>query len=279
MAKKNQVILVGGEEISIKRIEDEDYISLTDMVGTKGRSGSVIQNWLRGRNTLEFLGVWERLFNVNFKVLEFEYLFSQSGLNRFTLSVKEWTETTNAIGIISKAGRNGGTYAHRDIAFEFGTFISPEFKLLLFRDYQRLKEEEYSRLKLEWNYQRFLTKVNYKLHTDTIKEVIIPRIQHQQSRTPDWIVYAEEADLLNMAVFGLTAKQWREENPELAKKGNIRDYAELVELNVLANIESTNAILIERGMNKEDRFQILSQASLSQYRRLSQHYGVKEIGD
>ncbi len=282
MASENQIIHVEGQKILIKKIDNEDYISLTDMAGRGERGTEVIRNWMRTRSTVLFLTEWEIMYNDSFNLVESHQIkkeaFSGEDIT-FVLSIKEWIARTNAKGIVAKTGRYGGTFAHKDIAFEFGLRISPRFKLHLIREFQHLKTEEYSRQKLEWNYQRFLTKVNYKLHTDTIKDIIIPRIQHQQSRTPDWIVYAEEADLLNMAVFGLTAKQWREENPELAKKGNIRDYAELVELNVLANIESTNAILIERGMNKEDRFQILSQASLSQYRRLSQHYGVKEIGD
>lgn len=269
MAKNKQVILVEDREISITQLGKEDYISLTDMVGDKGRSGAVIQNWMRNRNTLEFLGIWERLFNPNFKVLEFEYFFSQAGLNRFTISVKEWTRKTEAISIYSKAGRGGGTYAHRDIAFEFGTFISPEFKLLLIRDYQRLKETEYSRQKLEWDYGRFLTKVNYRLHTDTIRDHILPRLQIPKNR--EWIAYAEEADLLNMAVFGQTAKLWREANPTAAKKGNIRDTASIIELNVLANLEGLNAYLIRKGASKEGRYLALAEEAINQYKRLASY--------
>ena len=247
------------------------------MVQNHKRPNEIIRNWLRTRNTLNFLGAWESLYNPNFKPVEFDGLMRYAGDPSFTMSVKEWQETTGGIGIFAKRGRNGGTYAHRDIAFKFGASISASFELLLIREFQRLKAEEYSRQKLEWSYQRFLTKVNYRLHTDMIKEHIIPRIQAQQNRTPEWLIYADEADLLNMAVFGLTAKQWREENPEQAKRGNVRDSADIAQLNVLANLESMNAILIERGMDKEGRFEILSQAAISQYRRLAQNDQLKRI--
>ena len=277
MAKGKQTIQVEGREIAIMQVGKEDYISLTDMVGEKGRSGAVIQNWMRNRNTLEFLGIWEKLFNPDFKVLEFEYFFSQSGLNRFTLSVKEWTQKTQAKGIYSKAGRGGGTYAHRDIAFEFGTFISPEFKLLLIRDYQRLKESEYKHLSQEWDYGRFLTKVNYRLHTDTIRDHILPRLQIPKNR--EWVAYAEEADLLNMAVFGQTAKQWREAHPEAAQKGNIRDFASIEELTVLANLEGLNAYLIRKGASKEGRYLALAEEAINQYKRLASYDNSGYIED
>ena len=278
MAKKNQTINVDGLDITIKRIDEKDYISLTDMAGRRsGRPSLVIANWLRNKDTIAFLGLWEKLFNPDFKGFEFEAFKTQAGSNSFAISPKDWIEKTNAIGIVSKPGRYGGTYAHRDVAFEFGSYVSPEFKLLLINDYQRLKEEQYSRQKLEWDYQRYLTKVNYRLHTDTIKEVIIPRIQAQQNKTPDWLIYAEEADMLNVALFGMTAKQWREENPEQAQKGNIRDFADIAQLNVLANLESTNAILIDQGLGKEQRFTILAQAAVSQYRRLVQYDDIKQI--
>lgn len=269
MSKEKQIIQVEGREVTLIRVGEEDYISLTDMVGDKGRSGAVIQNWMRNRNTLEFLGIWEKLFNPTFKVLEFEYFFSQAGLNRFTLSIKEWKEKTNAKGIFSKAGRGGGTYAHRDIAFEFGTFISPEFKLLLIRDYQRLKENEYNLQKLEWNYGRFLSKVNYRLHTDTIRDHILPRLQI--SKNKEWAAYAEEADLLNMAVFGQSAKEWRDAHPKAAKTGNIRDYASIAELTVLANLEGLNAYLIRKGASKEGRYLALAEEAINQYKRLASY--------
>ena len=188
------------------------------------------------------------VYNPDFNSLRFQEIRNEAGTVRFTMSVKEWIEETGANGLVSKAGRYGGTFAHRDIAFEFGTRISARFKILLIKEFQRLKSEEFSRQQLEWDYQRFLTKVNYRLHTDTIRDHILPKLQTPKNR--EWLVFADEADLLNMAVFGLTAKQWREANPELARKGNIRDHAEIVHLNVLANLESLNAVLIERNVDK-----------------------------
>ena len=272
--KKNQVITIEGREVLITQVNDKDYICLTDMAESDD-----IKNWLRNKNTIEFLAVWEKLHNPNFNWVEFDPISREAGLNRFKLSAKQWIERTNAIGLVAKPGRYGGTYAHKDIAFEFGSWISPEFKLTLIKEFDRLKSEELSRQNLEWNYQRFLTKVNFRLHTDTIKDHIIPRIKGQQSNVKEWIIYAEEADLLNMAVFGMTAKQWREQHPEEAKTGNARDYADIAQLNVLANLEGMNAILIERGMHKEERFEILAQASISQYRRLTEHEQLKQIED
>lgn len=272
--KKNQVITIEGREVLITQVNDKDYICLTDMAESDD-----IKNWLRNKNTIEFLAVWEKLHNPNFNWVEFDPISREAGLNRFKLSAKQWIERTNAIGLVAKPGRYGGTYAHKDIAFEFGSWISPEFKLTLIKEFDRLKSEELSRQNLEWNYQRFLTKVNFRLHTDTIKDHIIPRIKRQQSNVKEWIIYAEEADLLNMAVFGMTAKQWREQNPEEAKTGNARDYADIAQLNVLANLEGMNAILIERGMHKEERFEILAQAAISQYRRLTEHEQLKQIED
>ncbi|MCB0841177.1 MAG: KilA-N domain-containing protein, partial [Bacteroidetes bacterium] len=275
MAKTKQKITVSGREITITQIQKEDYISLTDMVGEDKRSSLVIQNWLRNKNTLEFLGVWEKTYNPNFKGFKFEAFYNQAGLDRFAISVTEWIEETDAIGIITKRGRGGGTYAHRDIAFEFGSRISAEFKLFLIRDYIRLKEEESNKQKLQWNYQRFLAKVNYRLHTDTIRDKIIPRLQDRKDK--QWLVYADEADLLNMAVFGQTARQWREDNPEQARNGNIRDYADIIQLNVLANLESLNSVLIDQGMDKESRFELLSQTAITQYRRLAEHQDLKYL--
>ncbi|RMG17388.1 MAG: KilA-N domain-containing protein [Bacteroidetes bacterium] len=277
MANKHLIISVEGREIALTQIQNEDYISLTDMVGKDKRASLVIQNWLRNKNTLEFLGVWERNYNPNFKGFKFEAFYNQAGLDRFAISVTEWIEGTNAIGIITKRGRGGGTYAHRDIAFEFGSRISAEFKLFLIRDYIRLKEEQYNRQKLEWNYQRFLTKVNYRLHTDTIRDVIIPKLQ--VGKDLQWLVYADEADLLNMAVFGQTAKQWREANPEQAKEGNVRDFANIIQLNVLANLESLNAVLIEEGRNKEERYELLAKTAISQYTRLAEQKDITYLDD
>ncbi|MCB0214119.1 MAG: KilA-N domain-containing protein, partial [Anaerolineae bacterium] len=269
--KKNQIITVEGQEITIKQVDNEDYISLTDMAGRGEKGSEIIRNWMRTRSTVLFLMEWEVMYNPDFNLVESHQIRDEASSGEsitFVLSVKEWIERTNAKGIVSKPGRYGGTFAHKDIAFEFGLRISPRFKLHLIREFQRLKEEEYSRQQLEWNYQRFLTKVNYRLHTDTIKDHIIPMIQKQRENALDWVIYAEEADLLNMAVFGMTARQWREQNPEDAKKGNMRDFAEIAQLHVLANLEGTNAILIEHGMTKEERFEILAQAAISQYKRL-----------
>ena len=274
--KKNQVINVDGRDIVITQIDDKYYISLSDMAREDGGNNR-IQNWMRNRDTVDFLTAWEQIHNPDFNSVQMHRITSDIGLNRFILSPKQWIEATNAIGMISKAGRYGGTYAHKDIAYHFGMWLSPKFSLLVIREFDRLKSEEYSRQKLEWDYQRFLTKVNYRLHTDTIKDVIIPRLREQQNRTPDWLVYAEEADILNMAVFGMMARDWREQNPELARSGNMRDYAEIVELNVLANIESLNTVLIDQGMDKTQRFQVLSQAALSQFKRLSENDNLKQL--
>lgn len=274
--KKNQVITVDGRDIVITQIDDKDYISLSDMARDDGGHDR-IKNWMRNRDTIEFLTIWEQIHNPDFNTVQMHRITEDAGLNRFTISPKQWISETEAIGMVSRAGRYGGVYAHRDIAYNFGMWLSPKFSLLVVREFDRLKSEEYSRQKLEWDYQRFLTKVNYRLHTDTIKDVIIPRLRAQQNRTPDWLVYAEEADILNMAVFGMMAKDWREQNPELARSGNMRDYAEIVELNVLANIESLNAVLIDQGMDKTQRFQVLSQAALSQFKRLSENDNLKQL--
>lgn len=278
--KKNQTIQVEGREITITQLYQKDYISLTDMAGRGERGSEIIRNWIRTRSTVLFLTEWEIMYNPDFNLVESHQIKEEASSGEditFVLSIKEWMARTNAIGIFSKPGRYGGTFAHKDIAFEFGLRISPRFKLHLIREFQHLKEKEYSREQLQWDYQRFLSKVNYRLHTDTIKEHIIPSIQAQQEKTPEWLVYAEEADLLNTAVFGMTAKQWRENNPEQAKSGNIRDFSGVVQLNVLANLESMNAILIERGMSKAERFDILAQAAISQYRRLADNDQLRQI--
>jgi len=219
---KNRIINVKGAEVTIATRHEQDYISLTDMVKHFGDE-SILYNWLRNRNTIEFLGIWEQLYNVNFKPLEFDRFKSQAGLNSFALSPKKWIEATGAIGLYAKAGRGGGTYAHRDIAFEFGSWLSPEFKLYLIKEFQRLKDEESRATSLEWNFQRTLAKVNYKIHTDAIKERLIPpRLTVAQTS----IIYASEADLLNVALFGITAAQWRQANPD--QTGNMRDAANRV---------------------------------------------------
>jgi hypothetical protein len=219
------------------------------------RAADVIKNWMRNRSTLEFLGTWESLHNPNFKVVDFDHFKMQAGLPTFTLSAKEWIEKTSAIGIYVQGGRYGGTFAHKDIAFEFGSAISPVFKLYLIKEYQRLRSVENDREKLDWDAKRFLAKANYLIHTDAVKNYVIP--ENNFSKQTEWIAYADEADLLNVALFGFSAKQWREANTELAKKNNVRDFATINELIVLSNLESHNAELIKSGKCKEERFKIL----------------------
>lgn len=242
-----------------------DYISLTDIA--KKREGEypgyVIQNWLRNKSTVAFVGLWEAIHNPQFNYIEFEAIKNEAGLNSFVLTPKRWVETTNAIGIVTKSGRYASTYAHKDIAFEFASWISPEFKLYIIEDYQRLKEGENSRLSLGWNLNRELSKLNYRIHTDSIKENLIPPIL-----TPRQIsfTYASEADLLNTVLFGKTAKEWRDSNPN--EKGNIRDNATLYQLLVLANVESYNAILIKQGKSQAERMQLLHELAVQQMRTL-----------
>lgn len=265
---KNKKIAVKGTEIAIFKAKMDDYISLTDIAKYKDAShtDSIIQNWLRNRNTIELLGFWEQMYNPNFKPLEFEGFRKQAGLNSFVLTPKRWIETTNAIGIISKSGRYGGTFAHKDIAFEFASWISIEFKLYVIKEFQRLKEAESDHLKLEWDFQRTLAKVNYHIHTDAIKENLIPsKINKQQAS----FIYANEADVLNMALFGKTAKQWRDQNPN--QKGNIRDYATIEQLVVLSNMESTNALLIHQGLEQSERLVQLNQMAIAQMKSLLNH--------
>ena len=226
-----------------------DYISLTDIARYKNKHEpkDVVKNWLRGRETIEFLGLWEMINNPDFKGVEFDSFRKESGSNAFTLSPQRWIKSTNAIGIVSKSGRGGGTYAHYDIAMEFASWISPEFKLYIIQDYKRLKEDENSKLSLTWNLHREISKINYKIHTDAIKEYLLKDLTKEQLS----FKYASEADILNVALFDKRAKEWREENPDL--KGNMRDYASLNELLVLANLESYNAILIEKGIEQKER--------------------------
>lgn len=226
-----------------------DYISLTDIAKYKNTDDPrfVIQNWMRNRNTLEFIGLWEALNNPNFNRVQFDTFRNEAGLNRFTMTPSRWIESTGAIGIVSKAGRYGGTYAHYDIAMEFASWLSPEFKLYIIQDYKRLKEDENSKLSLTWNLHREISKINYKIHTDAIKECLLKDLTSEQLS----FKYASEADMLNVALFNRTAKEWREENPDL--KGNMRDYASINELLVLANMESYNAVLIGKGMDQKER--------------------------
>ena len=237
-----------------------DYISLTDIARYRNSDDPrfVIQNWMRNRNTLEFIGLWETLNNLNFNRVQFDTFRNDAGLNRFTMTPSKWIESTQAIGIVSKSGRYGGTYAHYDIAMEFASWISPEFKLYIIQDYKRLKEDENSKISLSWNLHREISKINYKIHTDAIKEHLLKDLTKEQL----YYKYASEADILNVALFGKRAKQWREENPEL--KGNMRDYASLNELLVLANMESYNAILIEQGTKQKDRMIELRKLAINQ---------------
>lgn len=262
MASKE--VLVKGIEVRYNNIGNEDYICITDIAKAKNpeHSGMVIINWLKNHSTIQYLGLWETLNNPNFNVLEFEYIRNQSGENSFVLTAQNWIEKTNAIGIISKTGRYGGTYAHKDIAFKFASWISVEFELYLIKEFQRLKVEEQKAL--EWSAKRELAKVNYRIHTDAIKENIVPTLTEEQLK----YVYADEADLLNVALFGKTAAQWRKENPAL--KGNIRDYASIEQLLVIANMESYNAILIEQSVSQSDRLQQLNAMARSQLRVLEQ---------
>lgn len=252
---------------------NDDYISLTDIAKYKSEDPSaVIQNWIRNRDTIEFIGLWEQMNNPNFNPLEFEGFRKQSGANAFVLSPKKWIESTNAIGIVSKSGRYGGTFAHKDIAFEFASWISAEFKLYIITDYQRLKLDENSRLSLDWNAKRALSKINYKIHTDAIKENLIPEdlpVKYQG------ITYANEADMLNVALWGRTAKEWREENKGI--KGNIRDYATVQELIVMINLENLNAEFINQGISQSERLTRLHSIALRQLKALNANPSVKKL--
>lgn len=269
---RNRTIEVKGTSIAILSKGKDDYISLTDMIKSFGDE-TIIYNWLRNRNTIEFLGIWELLNNPDFKPIEFERFKTEAGLNSFTLSPKKWVDSTNAIGIISKAGRyGGGTFAHKDIAFEFGSWLSAEFKLYLIKEFQRLKEEETSHLQLEWDLQRTLAKINYRIHTDAIKENLLPQ---ELTRKHALMVYATEADVLNMALFGKTAAQWRDNNP--TAKGNIRDTATLEQLVVLSNLESLNAVLIHQQMPQSERLLQLNKVAITQMKSLLANQRLKKL--
>lgn len=255
--RKMNKIVVDDKEIQVIKFKEDDFISLTDMVRNIENGYVLIEKWLRNKNTIEFLGIWEELYNEQFNYEEYGNIMQEAGLNRFAMSVKQWIERTNARGIIAKAGRYGGTYAYKDIAFEFASWVSPKFKLYLIKEFERLKEEE--RAHLGWNAKRELTKINYRIHTDAIKENLIPRELTPQQTS---IVYASEADVLNMALFGKTAKQWRDENPE--KKGNIRDYASINELICLSNMENINAVLIQDKIPQNERLVKLNKVAIHQ---------------
>jgi len=266
MSKRS--VTVKGFNIEIYRKDKDDYISLTSIAKYKNPNfpKDVIKNWLRNKNTIEFLGLWERINNPNFKGVEFDPFWQNAGSNSFVLSPKKWIESVNASGLVSKPGRYGGTYAQKDIAFEFASWISSEFKLYLIKEFQRLKEKEVKNQSTEWSLTRLLTKINYKIHTDSIKENLIPqKITKKDSRT----IYAEEADLLNVALFNMTAKKWRKTNPK--KKGNIRDYADIRQLICLSNLESINAELIRNNVNQKERLVKLNRIAIKQMKSLTNY--------
>ena len=266
-------LVVKGAEISVQwNSERDDFISLTDIAKLKDSDNPlyIIQNWLRNRNTIEFLGVWESLYNPSFNRVEFDAFRSQAGLNSFVMTPQKWVESTRAIGIISKAGRYGGTYAHKEIAFEFASWISVEFKLYLVKEFERLKTEEMKQL--GWDIKRNLAKINYRIHTDAIKENLIPP---ELSAKQVSMVYASEADVLNMALFGMTAKQWRDSHPDL--KGNIRDYANVSQLVCLSNLENLNAVFISEGMSQAERLAKLNAIAISQMEILTQDHRIEAL--
>ncbi len=272
MSRKNREIEVLDTLIKVSRIAEEDFISLTDIARHRDtdRTDDLVRNWIRNRNTVEFLGIWEQIHNPNFKPVEFDGFRRQAGLNSFTLTPKQWIERTGAVGIVSKAGRYGGTFAHKDIAFEFAAWVSVEFKLYLIKEFQRLKETEQQQL--GWDIRRNLARINYRIHTDAIKENLIPaELTSRQVNS----VYASEADVLNMALFGMTAKQWREAHPD--EKGNIRDFANGAQLVCLANMESLNAHLIHEGIAQSDRLIRLNRLAIQQMRVLTEDPGIKRL--
>ena len=262
---KQKILKITGKEISFYKNNTNEYISLTDMARFRDeeRTNYIIQNWMRTRSAIEFCGLWEKFNNPSFKGIEFDAFKNESGSNSFTLTPQKWVESTNAIGIISKSGRYGGTFAHKDIAFEFASWISPEFKFYLIHEFQRLKEEESNRLNIEWNFQRMLTKVNYKIHTDAIKENLLPL---ELNKIQTSIIDASEADVLNMAIFGLTAKEWRNNHP--LEKGNIRDIASIQQLVVLSNLESINALFISEAIPQNERLVQLNKIAIQQMKSL-----------
>lgn len=269
---KNKKVEVIGSDVSFFHEGTEDYISLTDLAKHKNaaHTGVVISHWLSTRYTIEFMGIWERVNNPEFNLTEFSDIRNESGSNGYVLSAKQWIEKTKAIGIISKAGRYGGTYAHKDIAFEFATWISPELKFYLIKEFQRLKEAEQKQL--GWSVKRQLTKINYRIHTDAVKENLIPP---ELTRQQISLVYASEADLLNMALFGKTAKQWRDENPD--KSGNVRDYANVSQLVCLANLETLNAHFIQQALPQDERLRLLNNTAIQQMRLLTEDSHIKKL--
>jgi hypothetical protein len=273
MTKSTKAILqVQGSSINVLSKENGDYISLTDMVRNFDGGSALIEQWLKNKDTILFLGVWEQINNPGFNSPEFEGIRNEAGRNSFYLSAKKWIDLTNATGLIASAGRYGGTYAHKDIAFEFGSWLSPEFKLYLITEFQRLKDEENDRLKLGWNLQRTLAKINYRIHTDAIRDILIPPTLSKKHTV---LKYASEADLLNVALFGKTAKEWRDANPKA--DGNIRDQASIEQLVVLTNLESLNSVLIRQGLSQPDRLQKLNEIAISQMSTLLASNTVKRL--
>lgn len=272
---KTTTLEVKGAVITVLSQKEEDYICITDIARYKNAQSTddLVRNWLRNRNTIEFLGIWEQLNNPDFKPVEFDGIRMQAGLNSFTLTPKQWIEKTGAIGIISKAGRYGGTYAHKDIAFEFASWISVEFKLYLIKEFQHLKDDENRRLSLAWNLNRTISKLNYRIHTDAIKAHLIPALVTPEQAA---ITYANEADLLNVALFGQTARQWRDANPKF--DGNMRDYASIEQLLVLANIEGMNAEFIHMGLIQGDRLKRLNEIAIRQMKTLTAS-NTRALGD
>jgi len=270
---KNKKIEVLGNVVRIITIEKIEFISISDMASYKNLTApkDVVKNWLRNRSSIEFLGIWEQLYNPNFKGVEFDSFLFEAGSNSFTLSPSKWIEDTNAIGLTVKRGRNGGIYAQKDIAFEFGSWLSAEFKLYLIKEFQRLKEDENDRLNQNWNLQRTLAKINYTIHTDAIKEKLIPNLLPSQKTR----VYATEADMLNVALFGLTAKEYKTQNPN--EKGNLRDHASLEQLVVLSNMESINAVLIRQGLSQSERLVQLNQIAINQMTSLLKNNAIKKL--
>ncbi len=271
MKAKNRILNVKGEKVRVMKKFGQDYVSLTDMLRSK-EGDFFISDWLRNRNTVEFLSIWESVNNPSFNYGEFAIIKTQAGLNNFKISAREWIDQTGAIGIISAAGRYGGTYAHVEIAFEFGMWISAEFKVYLIKEFRRLKTEESKRLNKEWNLQRAISKINYKIHTDAIKANLIPS---ELSRAEMNFIYSDEADLLNFALFGLSAKQWRVSNPDL--EGNIRDHATLEQLIVLSNLESLNAVFIDQEMLAPERLFQLNSIAISQMTSLLKNSASKQL--
>ena len=269
---KKSTIEVQGTAITIISHEEDDFISLTDMVKNFDGGGALIEQWLKNKDTVLFLGVWEQINNSDFNSLEFEGIKNEAGRNSFYLSAKKWIKATNAKGLVASAGRYGGTYAHKDIAFEFGSWLSPEFKLYLIREFQRLKDDENRRLSLDWNLNRTLAKLNYRIHTDAIKTHMIPPSITKEQES---FVYASEADVLNVALFGKMAKQWRNENP--SQEGNIRDYATIEQLLVLANIESMNAEFIRMGLAQSERLCKLNKIAITQLQSLIGNVNIKKL--